>query len=100
MYYYLTYTSDDGSTRKKIWEIIERKQRGWCKLAWTHFIDDDVISQTPADSQTPGYVGRLVKLVVAPGVEIETVKIFAPMGMGGRDDWHYTFCADTLEDVV
>ena len=98
MYYYISYTGENH-TRIKIWQITETRQRGWVRLSWTHTKDNNIL--TPRQNAAPGefYTGRLVRVIDDLGIPHQTVKIFAPMGNGGHDDWHYTEYAQTLEEI-
>jgi hypothetical protein len=99
MYFFMGFESAENH-RIKIWEIIETRQRGWVRLSWTYTKDDGVLA--PRQNASPGefYTGRLVRVFDEDGIPHQTVKIFAPMGTGGRDDWHYTDYAQTLEGIV
>jgi hypothetical protein len=98
MYFFMGFESATNQ-RTKIWEITETRQRGWVRLSWTYTKDDGVLA--PRQNASPGefYTGRLVRVFDQDGIPHQTVKIFAPMGTGGRDDWHYTNYAQTLEEI-
>ncbi len=80
----------------KIWQITEQKQKGWCKLTWTHTIDNGVLSERQPSFPGEAYTGRLVNVVDDNNIPTQTVKIYGPMG---SDDWVYTDVANTLEEI-
>lgn len=95
MYYYLSYTGENH-TRIKIWQITEQKQKGWCKLAWTHTIDNGVLSTRQLSFPGEAYTGRLINVIDENNIPCQTVKIYGPMG---SDNWVTTDVAMTLEEI-
>jgi hypothetical protein len=97
MYYYLSYAIDENNTRIKVWQIVQQKQKGWCRLAFTHTIDNGQINPRQNVDPNETYSGRVVNIVTTDGIPLQTVKIYGPMG---GDEWQYMDFAQTLEAII
>ena len=96
MFYYLTYYSRNGNS-VHVWTVVEQKQKGWCKLAFTYVIENGVLGDRPSHIPYREYAGRITNVPDDYGGRIKTAKIY---GIHGGDHWVRLDVANTLEELL